>query len=145
MIRRAKPQDVDAIVSLAVESVSTVAPISVEINRAAMADNTLFCMQPAHYLYVSEIGGEVVAAVGAAVTPSHCFVKLSCCVLLHYSRAPGEWVRLMKHFSKWVEGRSAIKTAILEVEDSNPKIIRFMDRLGFSRQTTNCMYVRGNK
>lgn len=145
MIRKAKPADIPAIVELAVESVTTISPIAVKIDREAMKEHAELCLQPAHYLYVSEIDGVVVAAVAAAVTPSHCFVKLSCCVLLHYSRVPGEWVKLMRHFAEWARGRSGIKTAILEVEDNNPKIIKFMAGIGFSRQTTNCMYVRGEQ
>ncbi|MDP1931895.1 MAG: hypothetical protein Q8L60_10600 [Gammaproteobacteria bacterium] len=143
MIRRATRSDLDAIVDLAVESVS-INPIPVKINRAAMRETADRCLQPAHFLMVSEIDGVVVGAVAACVQPSFWYDKLQCSVLLHYSRHPGQWVRLMMEFSKWVKSRSGIKVAIIELEpESDPRMISFLSRIGFDRVSTNVCYVRG--
>jgi len=145
VIRKAKPQDIKAIVELAVESVSIDA-LPVDIDREAMKSEAEICLQPAHFLMVSEIDGVVVGAVAAQVAPSFWFRGLNCSVLLHYSRVPGEWVKLMRELSKWVKGRSRIKVAIIELEpvhQENPKMIRFLKRLGFGRESMNLSYVRG--
>jgi hypothetical protein len=145
MIRKAKPSDIAAIVELAVESVTTISPIpELNIDRAAMRETAELCLQPAHFSYVSEVNGEVVGAVVAQVLPGFWFEKLQCSVLLHYSRIPGEWVKLMRELSRWIKSRSGIKLAMIEIEDCHDeKVVRFVKRLGFSRQSRNLIYVRG--
>jgi GNAT superfamily N-acetyltransferase len=144
MIRKAKPQDVDAIVELAVESVSTIDPIpELKIDREAMRDMTEQCLQPAHFLYVSEIDGVVVGALGAHAAPSFWHKGLAVSVLLHYARNRGEWAKLMREFSRWCKSRSGVKIAVLEAEgNADPRMIQYMARLGFGRVTQNVTYVR---
>lgn len=143
MIRRATMSDIPAIVDLAVESVS-INPIPVKIDRGAMRETAEQCLQPAHFLMVAEIDGVVVGALAACVQPSFWYEKLQCSVLLHYSRSPGLWVRLMREFSKWVHSRSGIKVAVLEMEpESDPRMIKFLARIGFDRVSTNVSYIRG--
>jgi hypothetical protein len=143
VIRKARPEDLDAIVDLAVEAVSR-SPFPVKNDKAAMKETASICLQPAHYLCVSEIGGQVVGALAAQVMPSFWHEKLSCSVLMHYSSVPGEWVKLMKHFSQWVQGRHGIKVAVIELEEFHgEKMIRFIKRVGFSRQSQNLTFVRG--
>jgi N-acetylglutamate synthase-like GNAT family acetyltransferase len=143
MIRKATPSDIPAIVELAIESVS-INPIPVKNDTKAMRETAERCLQPAHFLMVSEIDGEVVGAVAAFVQPSFWYTKLQCSVLLHYSRKPGEWAKLMRELSRWVKSRSGIKVAIVELEpESDPRMIEFMRRIGFDRVSTNTCYVRG--
>lgn len=144
-IRKAKPQDVDAIVELAVESVTTIAPIpELKIDRDAMRDTVELCLGPAHFCMVAERDGEVVGAVVAQVMPGFWFHKLQCSVLLHYARETGAWVKLMRALAEWIKGRSGIKMAIIEIEACHdPKVLRFVERLGFSRPSDNRIYVRG--
>lgn len=146
MLRPAKPQDIDAIVRLAVESVTTVSPIEeLVIDEQAMAETARQCLQPAHFMWVSEVDGEVVGALAAQVVPGFWFKKLQCSVLLHYATIPGEWVKLMREFARWVKSRSGIKLAIIELEDvhgDDPRMLRFIQRLGFDRQSQNLTYVR---
>tara|TARA_R110000765_G_scaffold195825_8_gene301314 strand:+ start:5478 stop:5924 length:447 start_codon:yes stop_codon:yes gene_type:complete len=145
MIRKAKPQDVAAIVELGVESVSTINPIpELKINREAMRETAEICLNPAHFCMVAEKEGVVVGALVAQVLPGFWFHKLQCSVLLHYATESGEWVKLMREFARWVKGRSGIKMALIEIEDCHdPKVLRFIERLGFSRSSTNRMYIRG--
>lgn len=145
MIRKAKLQDIPAIVDLAIESVTTIAPIEqLKIDREAMRETATLCLQPAHFAYVSEIDGEVVGAVVAQVMPGFWFQKLQCSVLLHYSREPGEWVKLMRELAEWMKGRPGIKLGVIEIEDCHDeKVTEFVKRLGFSRQSRNLVYVRG--
>lgn len=140
--RKARIEDVPAIVDIAVESVSH-DPLPVKINRESMAETARTCLNPAHFVWVSEVDGKVVAAMGACVQPSFWFDKLQCSVLLYYSRVPGAGTPLIREFAKWVKSRSAIKVAVVELEPgADPRLVKFMKRLGFDRESINLSYVR---
>ena len=140
--RKAKLEDVPAIVDIAVESVSR-DPLPVKISRDAMADTARTCLNPAHFMWVAEQDGKVVASVAACVQPSFWFDKLQCSVLLYYTRVPGAGLPLLREFASWVKSRSAIKVAVMELEPStDPRLVRYMKRLGFARESVNLSYVR---
>lgn len=141
--RKATPQDVEAIVDIAIESVSR-NPLPVKIDREAMAAMALQCMGPAHFMWVTEHDGKVVAAVAAHVVPGFWFHKLQASVLLYYSRVPGAGLPLLREFTRWVKSRSGIKLAVFELEpDADPRLVRFLKKLGFDRESVNLTYVRG--
>jgi N-acetylglutamate synthase-like GNAT family acetyltransferase len=141
--RKAKLDDIPAIVDIAVESVSR-DPLPVKINREAMADTARTCLNPAHFMWVAEQDGKVVASVAACVQESFWFSKLQCSVLLYYTRVPGAGLPLMREFARWVKSRSAIKVAVMELEpDADPRLVRFLKRVGFARESLNLTYVRG--
>lgn len=145
MIRKAVPGDVGAIVDLAVESVS-INPIPVVIDREAMRDQTIECMAPQNYMRVFERDGEVIGAWAAVTNPGFWHERRVASVLLHYAREPGVWVRLARDFYRWVEGRGAIRVAVMELEpESDPRMIELLKRIGFTRESTNLSYVRGMK
>ena len=136
-------QDIAAIVDIAVESVS-VDPLPVKIDREAMADTARTCLNPAHFMWVAEDDGVVVAAMAACVQQGFWFHRLQCSVLLYYTRVPGAGVPLMRAFAKWVKSRSAIKLAIIELEPgADPRLVKFFKRLGFARESINLTYLRG--
>lgn len=145
MIRKAKPQDIPAIVDLAVESVKkNWAGHPMKPDPEAMKEWLEIGLNPAHYLFVAEIDGEIVGAAGAFVSRSFWYKGLDCAVMLHYSRKHGQWVRLIKHLSEWMKSRSGIKMAsiVLEEQLDEPKYINFLNRLGFSLTTSAVTYVR---
>jgi hypothetical protein len=143
VIRKAKPADLAAIVDIAIESVSK-NPLPVIIDREAIFDEGMNCLGPANFCWVSEIDGIIVAAVVASVSPSFWHERATCSVLLYYTRVPGEGGKLLRAFSKWVKGRPRIKVAVIEFEpDVDPRLIKFMKRLGFTRETKNVSFVRG--
>lgn len=144
MIREAKPSDVKAIVDLAVESVSR-NPLPVNIDREAMADTTREAISGAsHFVWVSEIDGEVVGAVGAMSEKSFWYERQQCSVLLYYARVPGEGLKLIRKLAEWIKSRPTIKVAVMELEpDADPRLVKYLQRIGFARLSTNCSYVRG--
>lgn len=143
IFRKAKLDDIPAIVDLAVESVSH-DPLPVKINREAMADTARTCLNPAHFMWVAEQDGKVVASVAACVQSSFWFDKLQCSVLLYYTRVPGAGIPLLREFAAWVKSRSAIKVAVLELEPGvDPRLVKFFNRLGFTRESLNLTYTRG--
>lgn len=140
--RRAKLEDIPAMVDIAVESVSR-DPLPVKIDREAMHATGKTLLNPAHFMWVAEQDGKIVAAFAACVQPSFWFQKLQCSVLLYYTRVPGAGAPLIREFAEWVKSRSAIKVAVVELEPgASPKLVRFFKRLGFDRESTNLSYVR---
>lgn len=141
-IRKATMQDINAIVDIAVESVS-VDPLPVKIDRDAMADTARTCLNPAHFMWVAEDDGVVVAAMAACVQQGFWFHRMQCSVLLYYTRVPGAGLPLLREFANWVKSRSAIKLAIIELEpNADPRLVKFFKRLGFARESLNLTYAR---
>lgn len=142
IFRKATMQDIPAIVDIAVESVSR-DPLPVNIDREAMADTARTCLNPAHFMWVAEDDGKVVAAFAACVQPAFWFTKLQCSVLLYYTRVAGAGLPLIREFAKWVKSRPAIKLAVIELEPGvDPRLIQFFKRVGFARESVNLTYVR---
>lgn len=143
IFRKANLNDINAIVEIAIESVSR-NPLPVRIDREAMADTARECLGPAHFVWVAEDNGVVVAAMGACVQQGFWFERLQCSVLLYYSRVSGAGLPLIREFVRWVKSRPAIKMAIIELEpEVDPRLVRFFKRVGFSRESLNLTYVRG--
>ena len=142
IFRKAAMHDIPSIVDIAVESVSQ-DPLPVKIDRNAMADMARTCLNPAHFMWVAEDGGKVVAAFAACVQPSFWFSRLQCSVLLYFTRVAGAGLPLIREFAKWVKSRPAIKLAIVELEPGvDPRLVRFFKRVGFERESLNLSYVR---
>lgn len=142
--RRATLADIPAVVEIAVESVLR-DPLPVKIDRAAMVDTLRTLLNPAHFFWVAEQAGQVVAAVAACVQPSFWYEKLQCSMLLYWTRVRGAGAALLREFARWVKSRSAIKVAVIELEPGvDPRLVRFFKRLGFARESLNLSYVRGN-
>jgi hypothetical protein len=142
--RKAKFEDVPAIVELAVISVSN-DPLPVKIDRLSMADTARMCMNPAHFLWVAEDeDGKVVAAFAACVQKSFWYERMQCSVLLYYTTVKGAGLPLIREFARWVKSRSAIKVAVIELEPGvDPRLVKFFHRVGFNREAMNLSYVRG--
>lgn len=143
IFRKATMSDVPAIVDIAVESVSQ-DPLPLTIDRAAMAETVKACLGPAHFAWVAEKDGIVVAAVLACAQKSFWFTRMSCSVLLYYTRVAGAGLPLIREFVRWVKSRSAIKMAIIELEPNvDPRLLQFLKRAGFARESVNLSFVRG--
>lgn len=140
--RKATTFDIPAIVEIAVASVS-VDPLPVKINRQAMADTIREGLNPAHFVWVTEVDGRVVASVVAHVMPGFWHDRLTCSVLLYYTLLPGAGIGLLRQFARWVKSRSAIKVAVFELEPgADPRLVSFLKKLGFARESNNITYVR---
>lgn len=138
--RPAKHSDIDAIVDLAVASVS-VDPLPVRVSRPYMRAKALELVgHPSHFVWVAEDGGKVVACLAAQVMEGFWFERSQCSVLLFYG---ARVARLFRLFAQWLEGRSRIKLAVIEFEPHvDPRLVEYVRRLGFERQSINLTYVR---
>jgi len=142
VIRRAAMGDISAIVEIAVESVSR-DPLPVKIDREGMAVTARSCLNPAHFMWVAEQDGKVVAAFAAVAQQSFWYTKLQCSVLLYYTRVAGAGLPLLREFARWVKSRPAIKVAVIELEPGvDPRLVQFFKRVGFARESLNLSYVR---
>lgn len=134
--------DISAIVDIAVESVSR-DPLPVKIDREGMAVTARSCLNPAHFMWVAEQDGKVVAAFAAVAQQSFWYTKLQCSVLLYYTRVAGAGLPLLREFARWVKSRPAIKVAVIELEPGvDPRLVQFFKRVGFARESLNLSYVR---
>ena len=141
-IRKAALKDIPVAADLAVESVMR-DPIPVTVDRQAMLETGKTLLNPAHFFWVAELDGVVVGAVAAVVQKSFWFRGLQCSVILYYTRAPGAGALLLREFARWVKSRSGIKVAVLELEPtSDPRLVKFLKRMGFDRKSINLSYVR---
>jgi len=142
--RKAKLEDVPAIVELAVISVSN-DPLPVKIDREAMETTGKVLLNPAHFAWVAEDeDGKIVAAFAACVQKSFWFERMQCSVLLFYTIVKGAGIQLIREFAKWIKSRSGIKLAIISLEPGvDERLVKFFKRVGFSRESLNLTYVRG--
>jgi hypothetical protein len=146
LTRKATYRDIVAIVDIAVESVMR-DPLPVTVDREAMREMAMQCLNPAHFMWVAEDeSGNVVAAVAAMTQKSFWYRGLQCSVLLYYTRKPGAGAALLREFARWVKSRSGIKVAVLELEPNvDLRLVRFLKRLGFGRKSINMTYVRSSQ
>ena len=142
--RKAKLQDLPAVIELAVISVSN-DPLPVKIDREAMENTGKVLLNPAHFAWVAEDeDGKIVAAFAACVQKSFWFERMQCSVLLFYTIVKGAGIQLIREFAKWIKSRSGIKLAIISLEPGvDERLVRFFKRVGFSRESLNLTYVRG--
>lgn len=143
MIRPARREDIPAIVEMAFLSVSN-DPLPVKTDLAAMAQMAAGLIgNPAHFAWVAEADGKLTACMGAQVTPGFWFRGLQSSVLMYYAATPGSGALLMRRYARWVKSRSGIKMAPFELEPgADPRLQKFLVRLGFDRQSCNLTYIR---
>jgi hypothetical protein len=142
-LRQAKLSDENAVLSLAIESVSR-DPLPVTISRAAMSETFRELVgRPQHFCWVATVDGEIVGAVVAQTAFGFWFERQQSSVLLYYSRVTGASLALLREYMRWLKARPVIKLAVLELEPSaDPRLAKVLRRLGFQRESMNLTYVR---
>lgn len=143
-IRRAATRDIDVIVSLAIESVNT-NPLPVRIDKDAIRESAIAMVSSnSQFVWVAEVAGVVVACVGVASNKSFWFHGQQASMILFWSRHPGAAVPILRKLAQWIKDRPLIKLAVIECEPQiDARTIKFLKRLGFGRESTNLVYVRG--
>lgn len=143
VFRPARPTDELGVVDLAVESVSR-DPLPVRVSISAMRETIREVVgKPAHFAWVAEQDGKIVASVIAQSSYGFWFERQQCSVLLYYTRVAGAGLPLIRQFARWVKSRPVIKIAVFELEpNADPRLVRLLQRIGFGRMSTNMAYVR---
>lgn len=146
MIRKAALTDVPAITRLAIEAVSRqpLDGLRISSERIGAAAKSVITRPDCFCWVAVDAAGEVQGCVAAECMPGFWFERQQCSVLMFYCRLPGEGIRLLREFARWVKSRPAIKLAVFSVEpDENAERIgKLLTRLGFGLRTTNYSFVR---
>lgn len=142
--RNAALADIPAIIELAIASVQ-INPLPVRISRVNMMETLRGVIgKPAHFCHVSIQDGKVVGCVVAQSSYGFWFERQQCSVLMHYGSAPGAVLPLLRALIQWIHSRPVIKLAVFELEPTvDMRLIRYLKRQGFQRQSVNLTYVRG--
>lgn len=136
MIRKAVPDDLRAIVRLGIESLNNNPLQGFIIDEDKVKQTAIDCISsPSNFAWVSEIGGEVVGAVGAMVFPFQFFQKKQCSIVMFYCKVSGDGGRLLKKVVNWYKSRSGLRMLELTFEKNIDqkeynKIRRFLEKLG---------------
>lgn len=135
MIRRAVPQDIPAIVSLAIEAVRPERYPYLVLSREKIGRLAVECVSSAqHFLWVAERDGVIGGAVVAVVNEGLWFDRREACVVMFYCVLPGEGIKLLRQFLRWVAARTIIKRVVFTLEDdADPRVGKLLARLGFKR------------
>ena len=133
MIRPAKPQDVPAIVRLALQALNEDPYPNLVISRPKVeAMARVAVSSPQHFVWVAEVDGEVRGAVAAIVDDCTFYERKQANVVQFYAReAPGEGIKLIREFLRWARSRQAIKQIIFTLEgNADPRIGKMLVRMG---------------
>lgn len=141
--RRATLRDVDAIIKLALISLA-VDPLPVKIDGGAMMNMTAAMIRDnSQFVRVAEVDGKVVAVVGVSCSQGFWFYGQQASMLLFWSTHTGAAIPLMRELARWIKSRPIIKLAVIECEPHiDQRAIKFIRRLGFTRESVNLVYVR---
>jgi hypothetical protein len=142
-IRPAALGDIPAIISIAMESVAT-DPLPVKPCEKAMRETALALIgNRSQFVWVATVDECIVACVAVSCSRSFWFSGWQASMILFWSRHPGAAIPLLRRLSSWIKERPIIKTAVVECEPKiDPRAIKFLKRLGFSRESTNLVYVK---
>ena len=147
ILRRAKPADLDAITELGVEALNIDPFEDMVIDPGRCRRMAQMCVNDAgSFAWVSEIDRVVVAAVLASVHDCMCYERKQASVVQFYTRVPGEGIKLIRHFFRWVEPRRAIKMVAFTLETKvDPRIGKMLSRMGLNLEMPVYLMTRGSK
>ena len=134
MIRQAALKDLPAVVSLGIEALETDPYPGLVISPDRVKAVATDCISSAcNFAWVSEVEGDVVAAVCAQVHDMQFYERKQATVVQFYTRHPGAGIPLIRKFLKWARSRGAIKLIVFTLEcRADPRIGSMLERMGLS-------------
>ena len=143
-LRPAVPDDIPGILDLGMEALKNDPYEGLVISRDRMFEVARTCVSgAAHFAWIGEQDGKVVAAVLALVGPMSFYERSQATVVQFYSKAPGEGIKLMREFLRWARGRRNIKAIMFTLEHrADPRIGKLLTRLGLKVELPIYMEVR---
>lgn len=144
MIRPAKPDDIPAIVELAVEALSINPYPELVINREKVFAIVRECVSSAaHFAWVSERDGAITGGVGALAHDSPFYDRRQVDVLMCYCREPGEGIKLLRELRRWYLSRPIHKMMTFTLDRSMDKrMLKLLPRLKFTEAVPTFIQVR---
>ena len=124
MIRPATPKDIIALTELSIEALSIDKYDELVIDRERVFGSVQECVNSAkHFSWVCEIDGKIVGALGAYVEPFLFYERNQAMVVMWYCKHPGEGMKLMREFARWVKTKPLIKQVIYgEERKGDPRV-----------------------
>jgi len=130
MIRKAMPSDYGQLVALAIEALQIDHYEELVISKdkvSALVRNATSSAQ--HFLWVSELDGRIVGAIGAGVFPLMFHERSSASIALWYCKSGNDGFRLLDKFMQWAKERPMIKQVQYCTErKGDPRIQRVLER-----------------
>ncbi len=138
LLRRATPYDVPGIVSIGMRAMEDepIKGLVIEpdkLRQVAIAVIT----DPASYAFVVEQDGVIVAALLAMVNEFEFYRRREAQVVQYYTIHPGQGIKLIRHFLRWVKGRRVIRYVSFTVDEgADPRIGQMLERMGLKPMST---------
>lgn len=150
MIRPAKPSDLDKVTELGIESLKNNKYEDwFVIDADKVRKTTKEAISSARdFVWVSEIEGEVVGAVGALSLPFQFFEREQCSVVMFYCRQSGDGGKLLRQLFRWYMGRPMLKRLEFTIDENMKnmdRIMRFLGNLGLSPDLPVYNHLKGRK
>ncbi|HWV16051.1 MAG TPA: hypothetical protein VN030_11540 [Cellvibrio sp.] len=132
MIRKATPQDIAQIIDLATPETQRYPYL--KANHDSIKRLVVECVSSANsFAFVSESETGISGAILALTHDNLWAQKQSSTVLAWICKGSGDGIRLLQEYSKWLDGRAAIRRGGFQFDiDVDPKIYRVISRLGFT-------------
>lgn len=136
MIRRASPNDLQAIIKLGLEALEMSNDGDLIIDAEKVRQSALTAVtSPAHFAWVSENNNQIFGALLAESTPMIFHKRQQACVTQFYCKLPGDGRRLVKQLIEWYEQRPILRAITFTLEhECDPRIILLLKRMGFTQQ-----------
>lgn len=143
-IRAAKPSDIDAVYRLGLNALESDPFDGLLIDKNKVRQTALACVSSAkNFCMVSEVDGEIVAAVSAIVHQMMFYERQQASVVQFYAEKPGEGVKLIRELFGWWKSRPGIKMLCFTIEcGADPRIIKLLQRLGCKQELPVMMAIK---
>lgn len=150
MIRVARPSDINKVTELGIESLKNNRYDEwFVIDEDKVRSTTTEAISSAkHFVWVSEIDGEVVGAVGALSIPFMFFEREQCSVVMFYCRHSGDGGKLLRQLFRWYMSRPMLKRLEFTIDENMKnmdRIMRFLGNLGLSPDLPVYNHLKGRK
>jgi N-acetylglutamate synthase-like GNAT family acetyltransferase len=140
MVRSANYNDIEQIVSLAVESVSN-DPLPLTISRRKMRKQAEECIDQ-ECVWVSEINGKVVGVVGGVIHDSFWFIEPQLTLLMMYCPVGGDGYRLLRKFAERAKAGDIGMAYVSLERHMDERYLKAFNRLGFTRPSPALIWTR---
>lgn len=142
--RIATPADIDAVTLLGIKALEQDAYPNLVIEKEKVRAMATECISSSsNFSWVTEIDGEVVAAVSAFVTDMMFYERKQANVVQFYTTAPNAGLPLIREFLKWSRSRRVIKLICFTLEvQADPRIGKLLKRMGLKEELPVFMEVR---
>tara|TARA_R110002096_G_C14661910_1_gene728357 strand:+ start:43087 stop:43530 length:444 start_codon:yes stop_codon:yes gene_type:complete len=136
IIRKAVPNDIEAVANLGIEALNKDKYDKLIICKDKVLAVARECISSANnFCWVVEKDSKIVGAVTAIVHPMAFYERNQATVVQFYCTDSGQGIKLIREFLKWAKSRPAIKMVCFTLEcKADPRIGKLLERLGLENE-----------